>query len=322
LEGQFKNVGLSPVNPAGFVLVADIDSGKKILPSATFFEVNNQAMELGKDFFPFVFSATGTVKNETSPSMREINSAWFLDIKDLLKENAANPQYNISNAIYEEAKKVAERKARALIVYNSSGDADNIVFDKMSMLAPLSIPVIYVTSAGMKKHFNDLIASYNISLKIDIAADLQKKTSVAALMNNKSSNTIVICAPYIQGESNSGSASALAELAFSLKKTKRLKNNYLFVAFPDNKIDEPSFTFFPNTVLDGLNTGYVINLGAIANETGAEALNNSPTGTLGNAHLPVFFVNTGKTTSQKIDSEHELEVIRSIQKFVESPVKK
>ncbi|MDR0792695.1 MAG: hypothetical protein LBE82_05265, partial [Chitinophagaceae bacterium] len=169
LEGQFKNEGLLPVNPAGFILTKDIDSGKKVEPSSTFFEVNNQAMELGKDFFPLVFSANGTVKNEASPSMREINGAWFFDIKDMLKENAGNPQYNISNAIYEEAKKVAERKARALIVYNSSGDADNIAFDKMSALAPLSIPVIYITPAGMKKYFNDIIASYNISLKIDIA---------------------------------------------------------------------------------------------------------------------------------------------------------
>jgi hypothetical protein len=157
-------------------------------------------------------------------------------------------------------------------------------------------------------------------LKIDIAADRQRKTSVAALLNNKAQNTIVICTPYIPGETNAGSASALVELIFSLKKNKHAKNNYLFIAFPDNKIDASDFTFFPNTVLTGLNIGKILNIGTMDGLEGA--MITTPFGSFENLHAPVFFMNTQKTASQKIDSENELKNIRLVQRFVESSVKK
>jgi hypothetical protein len=329
-------------------LVKDIDSGKKIESSSTFFEVNNQSMELGKDFFPLVFSANGGLQNETSPSMREMNSAWFFDIKDRLKENAGNSQYNISNVIYEEAKKVAKRKALALIVYNSSGKTDSIGFDKMSRLAPLPIPVIYVTHNGMKKYFSDATATYDISLSVDITTDLQSRTSVAAFLDNKAQNTIIICTPYVRGstnEMNPGGVTALAELAASLKQTQPLTNNYLFIAFPDNTIAAPDFTYLPTAALDGLNIIYTINLGAIASYNHTEALtvndvssgwaptfnatpaptlnvkvnddNPSTIGILGNPNAPVFYINTQRNVLQEINSQYELELIRFIQKSVE-----
>jgi hypothetical protein len=349
LVEQFANEQLSPVNAGSFVLTTEVDSGKKILTQSTSFQVNNQAMELYTDFFPLVFSANGGLQNETSPSMREMNSAWFFDIKDRLKENAGNPQFNISSAIYEEAKKVAKRKAIALIVYNSSGKADSIGFDKMSRIAPLPIPVIFITHTGMKKYFSDAIATYNISLSVDITADLQSKTSVAAFLDNKAQNTIIICTPYVRGstnEMNPGGVTALAELAASLKQTQPLTNNYLFIAFPDNTIDAPDFTYLPTAALDGLNIIYTINLGAIASYNHTEALtvndvpsgwaptfNATPTapslnvkvneenpstiGILGNPNAPVFYINTQRNVLQEINSQYELELIRFIQKSVE-----
>ena len=353
LESQFKKAGLSPLNASGFIQLTNIDAGKKIQPTATSFEVNNQELVLGQEFFPLVFSASGSVKSETSPSIREANSVWFLDVKDWLNENATNAQYNISEAVYEEAKKVAKRKVLALIVYNSSGKTDNIAFDKTSNLEPVSIPVIYVTNAGLKKHFNDDISTYDVSLKVNIIADKQTKTSVMAFLNNQSPNTIVVCTPYTHdftnGENPSG-VTALATLASSLKKSKNKNNNYLFVAFSDNTTNAPSFKYWPETASSGLNINYAINLGNLGNYNTAKELviNNVPSDRIeafnvavsntlnvkfnkdnisspaipGNQNTSVLFVNTQENTSPGVDALGELEITRFIQKFIESSTNK
>ena len=353
MDGQFKKVGLSPLNATGFIQVTNIDAGKKIQPTATSFEVNNQQLVLEQEFFPLVFSANGSAKSETSPSIREANSAWFLDVKDWISDNATNTQYNISKAIYEEAKKVAKRKAQALIVYNSSGKTDNITFDKTSDLPPVPIPVVYVTSAGMKKHFNDDISTYDVSLKVNITADKQTKTNVTALLNNKSANTIVICTPYTQGFTNGVNPSgvtALAALASYLKKSKNKNNNYLFVVFSDNTMNTPSFEYWPAAALSNMNISYAINLGNLGNYNTAKelAINNVPSNQIetfniaasntlnvkfnkdnispstipGNQNTSVFFVNTQENMSPETDALGELEITHFIQKLVESGVNK
>ena len=348
LEGQFKKAGLSPLNAAGFIQVTNIDAGKKIQPATTSFEVNNQQLVLEQEFFPLAFSANGNVKSETSPSMREANSAWFLDIKDWMNENATNTQYNVSKAIYEEAKKVAKRKAQALIVYNSSSKADNVSFDKASNLPPLSIPVIYVTSAGFKKHINDDISTYDVSLKVNIAADKQAKTSVAAFLNNKSANTIIICTPYIQitpQEMNPSGATALATLVSLLKKSKSKNNNYLFIAFSDDRLNTPTFNYWPSAVLTGMNIRYAVNLGNLGNYNNAKELtiNNIPSNWIGtfttaagqlnakfnkenipstvmpgNSNTPVFYTSTQSNTTTEIDAPGELEIVHFVQRLVET----
>ena len=53
------------------------------------------------------------------------------------------------------AKKDAKKGAKALVVYNSSSAADNILFDKKDTSQSVTIPVIYLTQSGEQKYFSD-----------------------------------------------------------------------------------------------------------------------------------------------------------------------
>ena len=53
-----------------------------------------------------------------------------LAVADVLDDNKNNPHFDMLNAVKDEAKKDAKKGAKALIIYNSSSSADNILFDK------------------------------------------------------------------------------------------------------------------------------------------------------------------------------------------------
>ena len=51
--------------------------GKQIFPS-THLNINNNELVAEKDFFPFIFSADGSVNAYASPALLEKDMPWFL----------------------------------------------------------------------------------------------------------------------------------------------------------------------------------------------------------------------------------------------------
>ena len=110
LSKEFKKAGLAPKGDGdSYIQSFEIDEGKQILP-ATHLIINDTALETGKDFFPLIFSANGSVKGDVSPAFKENGRPWFWDIKDVLEENKNNPHFDVNEAIKNKALNIAQER--------------------------------------------------------------------------------------------------------------------------------------------------------------------------------------------------------------------
>jgi len=281
LSGQFKNAGLQPEGDGGtYIQAFDINEGKEILP-ATHFLINDTALQVNTDFFPFEFSANGSVKQDVSPAFREKGMPWFWDIRESLETNKNNPHFDLEDAIKTKAIEIEKKGASALIIYNTGDEDDGINFDAKSKIEPVNIPVIYLSKSIAKKYFSDNAAYLGINFQITLGDKKRTGHNVIGYFDNGAAHTIILGAHYDHlgyGEDNntldpgnheihngaddnaSGTASIL-ELAKMLKNSKLKKNNYLFVCFSGEELGllgSKYFTEHPSVDLDKVD--YMINL--------------------------------------------------------------
>ncbi len=134
LAAQFKNIGLAPKGNNGYIQPFEVDEGKQILP-ATNLSINENALELNKDFFPLEFSGNGKIKENVSPAIREKDAPWFLDINDLLEENANNPHFDLVNLLKVKTGESIKMGASAFIIFNSGDKDDGLQFDGKSKIS-------------------------------------------------------------------------------------------------------------------------------------------------------------------------------------------
>ena len=247
---MFKKYKLSPKGDSDFIQEFEISEGLAFNSPDNFFSVNDQKLEPKVDYYPLSFSANKGAKGSVSPLLREEKEIWFWNVADVLDDNKNNPHFDMLGAVKEEAQKAAAKTATALIVYNSSPDADNILFNKNDTAGAVGIPVIYITKDGMQKYFSDPTNIYNLDLNVHLAADNRKAHNVIGYLNFNAPRIVVIGAHYdhlgygedgnsLDGtgqihngaDDNASGTGALIELARLLYNTKSRDNNYLFIAF-------------------------------------------------------------------------------------------
>ncbi|HRH59194.1 MAG TPA: M28 family peptidase [Chitinophagaceae bacterium] len=311
---QFAKIGLRPKGANGFVQEFTIDEGKRFDPQGTWFSVNNNKLEAGKDFFPLAYSANVSAGGNASPSLREKGAPWFYDLKDVLEENKNNPHFSVDDAIRTEAKNVAAKGAAALIVYNSSPAVDNVQFVKFDSLAAEQLPIVFVTKDGMEKYLKDATAFYDITMKVTLTHESRKARNVIGFLNFNAPNTVIIGAHYDhlglgednnsldgQGQIHNGAddnasgTAALIEMARILQHTKAIKNNYLFIAFSGEELglfgskywlEHPTVKVIPN---------YMINMDMVGRYDSSKKLTIGGYGT-----SPAWWTVFAKTTSNNL----------------------
>ncbi|HEX5155445.1 MAG TPA: M28 family peptidase [Parafilimonas sp.] len=250
INDLFKKYKLAPKGDSGFIQGFEISEGLAFSSPDNFFSVNGQKLEPKSDYYPLSFSANKEAKGSVSPLLREDKEIWFWNVADVLDDNKDNPHFDMLGAVKEEAQKAAAKKAKALIVYNSSSDADNILFNKKDTARAVDIPVLYLTKDGMQQYFSDPTNIYDLDLNVHLAADNREAHNVIGYLNFNAPGTIVIGAHYdhlgygedgnsLDGagqihngaDDNASGTGALIELARLLYNTKARNNNYLFIAF-------------------------------------------------------------------------------------------
>jgi hypothetical protein len=281
LSNEFKIIGLQPKGDTNtYIQAFEINEGKEILPS-THFLINDTALQINTDFFPLEFSANGSAKQDVSPAFREKGMPWFWDIKETLETNKNNPHFDLRDAIKNKAIEIEKNGASSLIVYNSGKEDDELNFDAKSKIAPVNIPVMYLSNAIAKKYFSDNAAYLGISFQIALGDKKRAGHNVIGYLDNGAAHTIILGAHYDHlgyGEDNnsldpgnhevhngaddnaSGTASIL-ELAKMLKNSKLKNNNYLFICFSGEELGllgSKYFTEHPPVALDKVD--YMINL--------------------------------------------------------------
>ena len=280
ISDQFKKAGLAPKgDDHSFIQSFQIDEGKQILP-ATHLIINDTALTAGKDFFPFIFSANGSAKGDVSPAFKEKGMPWFWDIKDVLQENRNNPHFDITAAIKDMAKDIAQKGATALITYNTGNEDDRLQFDGKSKASPITIPVIYLSKPMAAKYLSDNAANLTVDLQTALASKIRTGHNVIGYIDNGAPYTIILGAHYdhlgLGGDNNSldpgnhdvhngaddnaSGTAAMIELAKDVKDSKLKNNNYLFICFSGEELGllgSKYFTENPTVALDSVD--YMIN---------------------------------------------------------------
>jgi hypothetical protein len=291
ISTQFKKAGIEPKGTSNFEQEFAIAAGKQLPVASNTLEVNEQPLSLHNDFFPLAYAASLHAEGDASPCLREKGEPWFWDVKDALDDNKDNPHFNIYDAIRDEAAKATKKGAKALLVFNSSKQADHIHFNKRDTTAAMLLPVLYITAAGWKKYFTDPMATYSLRVQVEIQQPSRTGRNVVGYINNNAVTTIILGAHYDhlgygedgnaldgQGQIHNGAddnasgTAALIELARLLKISNDRNNNYLFIAFSGEELgllgskywlDHPSVTIHPN---------YMINMDMIGRYNSAKPL--------------------------------------------------
>jgi len=279
LSEQFEKTGLIPKGNNNFIQAFEIHEGKQIL-SETNLSINNDSLQIEKDFFPFIFSGNGIIKAFASPALQEKGIPWFLDIKEMLEDHQNNPHFDTEEAIKNKATEAASKGAAAFIVYNSGANQDQLKFDGNSKTVPLKIPVLFIKKNAAQKYLEDESANLDIRMRIAVADKKRTGHNVIGYMDNGAANTIIIGAHYDHlgyGEDhnslwtgkpeihngandNASGTAGVLELAKLLKKSKLKNNNYLFICFSGEELGLFGSKYFvdhPTIKLEDVN--YMIN---------------------------------------------------------------
>ena len=253
LVKQYERMGIAPKGTSGYLQKFEINEGLQIDPS-THFKVNNIQLSIEKDFFPLATSASINISGNPAMALHEKGQPWFIDLKETLEENKNNPHFDIEAWIKREVAAAASKGATAFIMFNTGSIVDNILFNKNDKTAPFSIPVIYLTQAGLQ-HFTDPSATLQIELAVRLVEKKRPATNVAAYINNGAANTIVIGAHYDHlgynedknaldtghvihngADDNASGTAALLEIARLLQQKSPVHNNYLFLHFSGEEL--------------------------------------------------------------------------------------
>jgi hypothetical protein len=251
---QYQNAGIKAMGTNGFIQSFPIDEGKK-LSTNSFIKVNKQALLLDVDFFPISNSGVGNIKSLASLSLNEAKQIWFKDVGEVLEENTSNPHFDINEWLLTTAKETKQKAGAALFLYNSGTMVDNIQYYKFDTAKALPIPVLYITKKGFSKYFSDELSTYEIQASIEFEHASRTAHNVAAFINNKAANTVILGAHLDHlgynedgnaldinnnirngADDNASGTAALIELAKALQKKSPKNNNYLILHFSGEEL--------------------------------------------------------------------------------------
>ena len=256
IKNVFEKAGLEEKGTDGFYQPFPIHEGKEIKASS-FLSINDNHLEVEKDFFPLAFSPNIQINALQAISLHEYGMPWFIDLADVLEENKSNPHFDITEFIKNKISQIEKKGATLLILYNGSKKDDQLVFDSKDKTANVSIPVIYIQKEAAKKYLNDITATLDINLKIDIGEKSRTGHNVIGYINNEASTTIILGAHFDHlgygedgnsmhrtgeklihngADDNASGTAALLELASSIKKSNNKNHNYLFIAFSGEEL--------------------------------------------------------------------------------------
>ncbi len=282
ISKQFQSAGLqSKGDPNSWLQAFDINDGKEV-KSTSFFFINGSELKFNKDYFPFAFSANGTVEAVPTIALPESGMPWFIDVKDWIEDNADNPHFDLEARIQQYTAGAATKGATAVVLYNSSVTPDLLVFDAKDNSPVVKIPVLFLTKEAVGKYLKDLSASVETKIKVQLGEKKRKGHNVIGYIDNGAANTIIIGSHFDHlghgedgnsmlrndvtqihngADDNASGTAALIELAKMVKASKLKANNYLFIAFSGEELGLFGSKYFTeHPTIDLSKTDYMINM--------------------------------------------------------------
>jgi aminopeptidase YwaD len=237
---------------------------------------------VNEDYFPFVYSPNVNLEALPAISVQETGMPWFINLKEVLEENANNPHFDLKEYIHQQAVDQKKKGATALIFYNSGDKDDQLLFDGKDKSEVTGIAAVYVSRAAAKKYFSDASASLDIKLKVDIGEKKKAGHNVVGYIDNGAPTTVILGAHFDHlgygedgnsmlrtgehlihngADDNASGTAALIELARLLKNSKLTRNNYLFIAFSGEELGLFGSKYFVENPTISLNSvNYMVNM--------------------------------------------------------------
>lgn len=225
LSTQFQEMGLGKKGN-DYLQVEHVDEGLEIGPGCAL-SLNGKTAVPGTDFFPLAGSPDGHASGSSGISLNESGLPWIHDLKYDLEEGKGTPGFDIKQVLVSKAADARKKGATALLVYNSSGDSDNIIFDPRDKKTTFALPVLYINKGLSSKVFKDSTAYVDVDLTVRTREKMKSLYSVEGYVDNGAGSTVVMecCLD------SAGGVPALMELARLVKGSGWKKHNYLVLGF-------------------------------------------------------------------------------------------
>ena len=214
---QFQRLGIRPR-----LEQFEIYDGKE-LPESNYFNINNQALRLYEDYFPFPFSGNGSIQAVVALALAENGNPWFKDLRDIVGEDHSEADH-LAALVREGAARAAEKGAAMLIIYSKSGREP--AYDSMDRSKALPIPVVFLKNQAYEKYCSDESSVLDIDIHVELKEKKHSGTDIHAFADNGADSTLTITASFQQKKS----VAALIELARLSRSIKPRNRNYLFTA--------------------------------------------------------------------------------------------
>lgn len=281
LEAYYRKLGIPGAAANGsYQQPFEVDEGK-VLGQRTSCRLNGQLLQPGSDFFPMVWSASGSVSQNTQVALHESGNAWWYDINDDLEANKNNPHLLPESLVKDKAAAAAAKGATALLVYNSGSIDDALKFNGKDRSDMAKIPVIYFTKKAAAAHHINSQADIAIAASVHFEAKTRKGINVAAYIDRQAPNTIILgahldhlgygedsnsrhtgaIAIHNGADDNASGTAALLELARILQQQANLRFNILLLHFSGEELGLYGSKYYTANPLQDLNKAmYMINM--------------------------------------------------------------
>ncbi|RYD90418.1 MAG: hypothetical protein EOP50_16000, partial [Sphingobacteriales bacterium] len=109
---QFGKTGLKQKGADGYVQAFEVADGLKV--EGTKLRINGKELTINEDYFPLAWSGNAQAQGSPAIALQEQGTPWFRDIKELMEDNAANPHFDLEDALQTIAATAKKRGATAL----------------------------------------------------------------------------------------------------------------------------------------------------------------------------------------------------------------
>lgn len=281
ISRQFTEIGLSPRGTEHYSQSFVVNDGRQT-DAFTEMSINGNLLKTGNDYFLLAFGGDGFLESDVSLSVQEAAVPWFFDLKETLAENASNPHFDLSNYVYTNAGRAAERGAGAVILYNTSATDDKLAFDPKERRERLKIPVLYLKKETVTRYLGDPTVTLHVKLRTGISEKTRVGHNVVGYIDNGAPLTVILGAHYDHlgygedgnsmmrtgeklvhngADDNASGTAALIELARLVKNSKLKQHNYLFIAFSGEELGLYGSKYFTDhATVDLKSVNYMINM--------------------------------------------------------------
>ncbi len=247
--------------------------------------INDEKLELHKDYFPLSFSANTEEKitHEVLQDVLEQGGTWLMALY-ANKEEAQDAHFDYEKTMSEKARNASKQGAKAVIFYDNYGSKYPVVYNPKSDFETAALPVLYLSHEAYKNYISDKSGN-TISLQVHIEKKELTGVNVAAYINNNAPYTVILGAHYDHlgwgedgnsmyrgkekmihngADDNASGTAGLMQLASRIK-SKRLRNyNYLFIHFSAEELGLlGSKAIAKQAGLDSTKIAYMINMDMI-----------------------------------------------------------